>query len=328
MAGEGLQAQERERELEFRGEVTLPPKTMVSRRARLFVSITGVSFPFRERTWADGRKRFRFKNVPVGSYTLSIYIPGVGEMQQTVDVTESFADEKGRVEKKFAFDQETLEDQTRIVNTGLVSVRELSIPRKARGEFKKAQDRLRDRKVDEAVEHLQRAIELAPEFMEAMNNLGTIYFQRGDLETAKDYFRQALEIEPESFEPMVNLGGVLLATGSAHEAIEYNQRAQEIRPLDALANAQLGLCYFRLGEFEKALEYLGRTKDLDPGHFSNPQLTIARIYLRRSQREAAMRELEEFLKEHPDSRESDNVRATIENIRQRQARSTGDPSSF
>ena len=325
-----LQAQDRDKEteLEFRGEVTLPPRTLVSRRSRLFLHLTGVTFPFRARTWADHRGRFRFKDVPPGSYTLAIYIPGIGEMLQTVAITESFADAQGRVVKKFSFDQETLQEQPRIVNTGVVSVRELSISRKAKGEFKKAQDRLRDRKVDEAIRLLKRAVELAPQFMEAMNNLGTIYFQKGEFAVAENYFRQALAIEPEAFEPMVNLGGVLLATGSAHEAIEFNQRAQELRPLDALANAQLGLGYFRLGEFGPALEYLERTKELDPAHFSNPQLTIARIHLRRSQREAALRELEDFLERHPDSRESDTVRTTIEEIRESQARSTDDRRPF
>ncbi len=322
-----LQAQERDKdaELEFRGEVTLPPRTLLSRRARLLVNLSGVSFPFRERTWANHRGHFRFKDVPPGSYTLSIYIPGYGEILQTVDITESFADERDRVTKQFVFDREALLEQARVLDTGMVSMRQLSISRKARGEFRKARDRIRDRKVNEAVRHLQRAIELAPQFMEAMNNLGTIYFQRGEFDIAEQYFRDALVIEPDAFEPMVNLGGVLLATGSAEEAIQFNQRAQELRPLDALANAQLGLCYFRLGEFGSALEHLQRTKEIDPAHFSNPQLTMARIYLRQSQQEAALRELEEFLEHHPDSAESDNVRATIEEIREFEARSAGPP---
>jgi len=319
---------DRETELELRGEVVLPPRTMVSRRARLYLTLSGVAFPFRERTWADQRGRFRFKDIPPGSYTLSIYIPGVGEMLQTVEITESFADANRRVTKKFEFDQEALQEQSRIVNSGVVSVRELSIPNRARGEFRKAQDRLRDRKVDEAIRLLTRALEIAPQFIEAMNNLGTIYFQRGDLRTAEDYFRKALAIEPEAFEPLVNLGGVLLAAGSGHEAIEYNQRAQELRPNDALANAQLGLSYFRLGQFDSAIEHLQRTKELDPAHFSNPQLTLARIYLRRSQREAALRELEEFLEQHPDSSESATVRTTIEEIRESQARTAGERLSF
>ena len=54
--------------------------------------------------------------------------------------------------------------------------------------------------------------------------------------------------------------------------------------------------------------------ELDPAHFSNPQLPLARIYLRRSEQEAALRELEDFLEHHPDSPTAPQVRAMIEEI--------------
>ncbi|MGH9782627.1 MAG: tetratricopeptide repeat protein [Terriglobia bacterium] len=311
-------------EYEMRGEVTIPPRTLVSRRARLYLTLIGVTAPFRARAWADHRGRFRMKRIPPATYTLSIYVPGVGEILQTVEITESFADAAGRIHKQFVFDEETLRNQARAVITGVVSVRELSIPGKARGEFRKAQGRLRARRVEDAIRHLERAVELAPQFIEAMNNLGTVHFQKNDYAGAERYFRRALELEPDAFEPLVNLGGVLLATGSASEAMEFNRRAQELRPHDALANAQLGLSYFRLGDFNQALEYLQHTKELDPAHFTNPQIALARIYMRRSQREAAVRELEEFLEQHPDSPEAGNVRATIEQIQESRSRSASE----
>jgi Tfp pilus assembly protein PilF len=311
-------------EYEMRGEVTIPPRTLVSRRARLYLTLFGVTAPFRARAWADHRGRFRMKRLPPATYTLSIYVPGVGEILQTVEITESFADAAGRIHKQFVFDEETLRNQARAVNSGVVSVRELSIPSKARGEFRKAQDRLRARKVEEAIRHLERAVELAPQFIEAINNLGTVHFQKNDYSGAERYFRQALQAEPEAFAPLVNLGGVLLATGSASEALEFNRQAQELRPHDALANAQLGLSYFRLGDFNQALEYLQRTKELDPAHFTNPQIALARIYMRRRQREAAVQELEEFLEQHPDSPEAGNVRDTIERIQESRSQSAGE----
>ncbi|MBI4465029.1 MAG: tetratricopeptide repeat protein, partial [Acidobacteria bacterium] len=144
--------------------------------------------------------------------------------------------------------------------------------------------------------------------------LGTIYYQRQEYSAAEGYFRRALEQEPEAFEPLVNLGAALLALGRSQEALKINQKAQEIRPQDALANAQLGLNYFLVGNPEEAIPYLDRTKELDPAHFSNPQIPLARIYLQRSEEEAALRELEDFLNQHPDSPRADEVRATIEKL--------------
>ena len=304
---------------EFRGQVTMPPRTISHRVRRIFVALFGVTTPFSGRTWADPNGRFRLRNLPPATYSLSIYIPGVGEVRQTVEITQSFADPKGRVEKKFVFDEQALRVQARPVQSGVVSVRELSIPEKARREFGKAQSRLRSRDVEGAIRRLKRAVELAPQFVEAVNNLGIIYYQKQDYSTAEGHFRNALEADPEAFEPLVNLGGVLLAIGGASEAMEINQRAQAARPLDALANAQLGLSYFRLGDFEHAVQYLQQTKHLDPGHFTNPQIALARIYLRRSREKEALQELQDFLEQHPDSPEADNVRATIERIQQSQA---------
>ncbi|MBI3894328.1 MAG: tetratricopeptide repeat protein [Acidobacteria bacterium] len=306
-----------EKLLEFRGQVTLPPGT-VSRGRHVRVALSGVSAPFASQSWLDSKGRFRFRDLPPATYTVAIYIPGAGEIIQTVEITESFADSNHRVEKKFLFDSETLQQRARAVPRGLVSVRQLSIPDKARREYMKSMDRLKQLDVEGAIQHLQKAIEVAPQYSEAYNNLGTIYFQRKEYLTAEKYFCRALELEPGAFEPLVNLGGVLLALKRPEEALEVNRQAQQSHPQDALANAQLGLNYFFLRDYEQAVTYLQRTQELDPAHFSQPQLSLAEIYLRRSEEEAALRELQDFLKYHPDSPEAENVRATIEEIQRSQ----------
>ena len=309
--------QERREPLEFRGQVTLPPGTL-PRRRRIRVVLFAVNSPFASQTWVDSKGRFRFRDLQPATYTLAIYIPGVGEVVQTVEITGSFADSNHRVDKNFVFDQETLRQQARAIPRGLVSVRQLSIPDKARREYRKALEQLQRQDVEGAVQHLKKAIEWAPQYLEAYNNLGTIYFQKQQYSTAESYFRQALELEPEAFEPLVNLGGTLLALERPAEALEVNRRAQQIHPQDALANAQLGLSYFLLGDYEPAVTYLRRTEELDPAHFSKPQLSLAEIYLRRSEEAAALRELRDFLKYHPDSPEAENVRATMEEIQRSQ----------
>jgi len=302
------------RELEFRGQVVLPKGTVPPRK-RITVTLISVSSSYIEQKWAGSRGDFRFDELMPGTYSLVIYVPGRGEIRQTIPLTESFADRNGRVEKKFSFDAETLEARARLVPQGIVSVRELSISRRARGEYKKAQDRLKDSEVDRAIEHLENAVSLAPQFAEALNNLGTIYYHRKEFTKAEAYFREALRQEPEAFEPLVNLGGTLLAQRRWSEALEINRRAQEARPNDALVNAQLGHNYFALDEYDQALEYLERTKALDPAHYTHPQILLAEIHLRRFEEEAAVREMEEFLRLYPDAKEAERVRTKLEELR-------------
>jgi tetratricopeptide (TPR) repeat protein len=233
-----------------------------------------------------------------------------------LDVTASFADSKGRIEKTYSYDEDTLAHKAQPRAQGLVSVRELSIPWPARREYEKARNDLRGQKVENARKHFLKAVEIAPQYLEALNNLGIIAFQERDFDAAERYFRRALEKDPDAFEPLVNLGGTLLAMGRAEAAVEVNSRAQGARPADPLANAQLGLSYYLAGNDEEALNYLLLTEQLDPAHYTNPQIPLARIYLSHSNAQAAVEELTDFLDRHPDSPEADSVRAMIEKIRQ------------
>ena len=40
--------------------------------------------------------------------------------------------------------------------------------------------------------------------------------------------------------------------------------------------------------------------EMDPAHFSHPQLFLAEIHLRRGDKQSAVADLESFLKHHPD----------------------------
>lgn len=303
--------------LEFRGQITLPPGTL-ARRVRISVALVGVEVTFTSQKRADSRGRFKFSKLQPGTYSLAILIPSYGEIRQTVEVTRSFSGPKGRVEKEFVFDEEALQVRAVPVFKDTVSVRELSISRKARGEYRKARKRLERRDADGAIEHLEKAVEQAPQFVAALNNLGTIYFQKKDFSRAERYFREALDQEPGAYQPMINLGGALLAQGRSREALEINLHTQGERPRDPLANAQLGFSYFMLADYDRALTYLELAKELDPGHFSNPRISLAEIHLRRSEFKKARRELEEFLEYHPDAPQAEKVRSTIQKIEQAQ----------
>jgi tetratricopeptide (TPR) repeat protein len=264
---------------------------------RAAVYLHGATSPFSASAVSDQRGRFRFRKLAAGAYTVVVFIPGRGESRQTIDVGPGRADARGRV--SLAIDAKVITDDL-VRRKNLVSAKELSIPDKARREYDEAQKSLGRRDVAEAVARLERAVSLAPQFAGAWNNLGTIAYQSRQFEKAESHFRRALQEDPEAYEPAVNLGGVLLTLQKTDEALEYNKYSALVRPNDALANSQLGMNYFYLGDLERALKYLKTAKELDPGHFSHPQLLLAEIYRRRQDPQAAAAEMEEFRKHHPD----------------------------
>lgn len=288
---------------EIRG--TLVPATQAS------VALHGSTSPFHASTLAGPDGRFRFRNIQQGTYTLIIFVPGQGETRKTISVGPSTADRKGRIEIAVRLDESRMTPD----RSSVVSVRELSIPQKARDEYRNASRRLEARDVAGAIACLERAVQIAPQFAAAWNFLGTIAYQTQRYADAEKYFLRALEADGNAYEPVVNLGGVYVTIGRFDEAWKYNLNAVLRRPNDALAQSQMGMTYFGLGRYDLAEKYLLEAIRLDPAHFSHPQLTLAEIYVRRGQEARAADVLEDFLRRHPDNPARESIRAVISKLR-------------
>ncbi len=291
-----------ERTFELAGRIT--PELGAS------VSLHGATTAFAGSTLADAHGRFRFPGLLPASYTLIVFVPARGEIRRTLDVGPGTANEKGRVEIEVAFD-----DARATPDPGTVSARNLSIPESAQSEYRRAQKVLGKRDTAKAIEHLKRAVEIAPQFAQAWNNLGTIAYHQQRFPDAAAYFQRALAADPSAYEPLVNLGGVLINLGNLDEAYTFNLNAVLRRPNDPLSNSQFGMTYLGLGKLQLAEKYLLEARRLDPAHFSHPQLLLAEIYLREKRFAESAAQMEEFLKHHPDWPDAPKMRATIAKLK-------------
>ncbi len=274
------------------------------------VSIFRVASPFSVSTLADDSGRFNFKKLEPGAYTVAVFIPARGEVRQTVEIGAGSADAHGRVTVAIALKDSDFQFAP-VMRRHAVSTSQLAIPAKAVHEYEEAQKDLARRDADAAVRHLESAVAMAPQFSAAWNNLGTIAYQTQKFTHAEECFREALRQDPTSYEPLVNLGGVLVTLHKLDEAWDYNLHAVLTRPNDALANSQLGMTYFATGTLDLAEKYLRRACQLDPAHFSHPQLFLAEIHLRQGDTRAAAADLEEFLRYHPDWPQAARMREKI-----------------
>jgi tetratricopeptide (TPR) repeat protein len=286
-------------------EISGKVEPVPSVRAVVSLHATTTPLAFSISIGPDGK--YRFKKVPAGTYTLGAFIAGKGEVHRTIDVGPALANAERRIlvdldANKAIFNP----DRATIVTTG-----ELSVPDAARREYAAAQKALARGDHNRAERHLQKALEISPDYAGAWNHLGTIAYQTGRYPEAERHFRRARQADPLAFEPLVNLGGVLLTLGRYHEARLLNLAAVARKPKDALAQSQLGLSYLKLNQFQLAETHLSNAVQLDPGHFTNPQVFLAEIYLRRNNKPKAAEQLADFLKHHPDWPQKSQVEETI-----------------
>ena len=296
---------------ELVGEVRLA-QPLKPRRLVAYVALNGNTTPYSVHTWTDFGGKFKFKKVPPGSYSLQVEVRRRGDKHLTVEVSPSLADRKGRIHQIVTV--ELTQSVAIKQRPDVVSVRELSIPEKAHSLYLKAEKKLSKGEIEKGIALLESAVNLAPHFVAAINRIGTVFHMQKDFVKSEQYFREALQIDPNSYAPLVNLGGSLLAMGKFEEALAINQHAVTVRPRDALANAQMGVNYLSLKNDVKAEEYLIRTKELDPLHFTYPQLALAGIYNRQNKITLVVQELREFLQLHPDDVQNKLIQKQLETL--------------
>jgi tetratricopeptide (TPR) repeat protein len=110
--------------------------------------------------------------------------------------------------------------------------------------------------LEQASEAYRKAIQAAPEWVEAHINLGTTLYQMGRMEEAREEFTLAVEFEPNNALAEFNLGCVLEQLGRAEDAVLHLLRSVELAPELADAHLNLALVYEKNGNIPNAIRHL------------------------------------------------------------------------
>jgi Tfp pilus assembly protein PilF len=109
-------------------------------------------------------------------------------------------------------------------------------------------------------------------------NLAGAYIERGELGPARTQLEKALELDPDYVPALGNLGILQLEEGRFDEATATYRRIVEADPRDFLAWNNLGIIEMRLHRYAPAAEHFRRALEI------NPNFAWARRNLRESER--------------------------------------------
>lgn len=116
----------------------------------------------------------------------------------------------------------------------------------------------------QAAEAYQRALDLAPDWLEARINLGATLYQLGRMDEAEEHFGAALQHDAENATLHFNLGCVLDEQGRFEEAVAHLKRAVELTPAYADAHFNLALAYEKLRNKRSARPHWAHYLRLEP----------------------------------------------------------------
>jgi Flp pilus assembly protein TadD len=174
----------------------------------------------------------------------------------------------------------------------------------------------------EAAGHFERAVELAPDYYEALNKLGVEYLKAGRYPDAEVPLERARRLNRNDPRPLVHLGTLRYQAGQALEsegddasaaasyqnAVDLFAAALRLDPLVGESYFYLGLALYETGDYEGAEASLLDALDLDRELY-DAHLTLLNLYTRQRRYEEALERAAVFLRVNPDSPQRGAVEA-------------------
>lgn len=127
-----------------------------------------------------------------------------------------------------------------------------------------------------AESHLRRAIQLAPESVDAQRLMGVVQLMRHNATSAVGYLRRAVGLSPDDFNVHMNLGSALFECHETEAGLASMRRACELAPDQAATWYNLGRALNIARHPEEARTVLERAMALDPAHVMT-RMTLANV---------------------------------------------------
>ncbi len=101
---------------------------------------------------------------------------------------------------------------------------------------------------------IEKALSIAPDYVQAHNNLGNMYLQQRQFEKAEASYRKVIEINPNFKTAYNNLGITLKESGRIVEAIDILLKAIHLDPYAMMHYQNLGNVFKQKGELANAMD--------------------------------------------------------------------------
>ena len=190
-----------------------------------------------------------------------------------------------------------------------------NVPDGARSEYDRGVTNLKDNKFDLAVEALKRAIDIFPDYYQALELLGAEYVKRNQFEPAVPVLTHAIEVNSSAPKCLYALGVAHLKLNRAAEAIEWLRKASDLEPGNANAFMMLGIAYGNNRDLAASEAALKKAYQLGGELAADAHLYLAGLYNKQERYGQAVRELELYLKEAKDLKDTSQIKAMIDKLK-------------
>jgi tetratricopeptide (TPR) repeat protein len=233
--------------------------------------------------------QFEFGSVPHGLYRI-VALQGVGQAEERVDIGAFNTTVNLRI---------PLNDPLAgAVSRNSISVAEYKVPEKARSEFLKAAHASEKTDPVEAQKHLERALEIYPNYADALT-LRAILSLASDGKAAIADLEKAIQSDGNYALAYTVLGAAFNSQSKFDQALNTLQHGQTLAPDSWQSYFEMARAYIGKSDYQAALRELDKAQSLTPAEYLPLRLVRAQALLALKQYDEAARECLAYLKKEP-----------------------------
>jgi tetratricopeptide (TPR) repeat protein len=258
----------------------------------------------------DGRCTVEFGNVSAGSYHIRVSAPGFATAEMDLGV--------GGAGPQYVDIKLMHEEQAGLVgsssNGATTDVADLGVPANARRQYEKANQLMAKHDWTQALEKLNHALTMYPDYAAAYNSMGVVFAKLGDTARERESLQKAVGIDDHYVSAHVNLGRLDLKAGDFAGAETEFDKASRLAPTDATILVLLSYAELQSRHFDAVVATSHKAHSMPQSSHAFVHWTAAQALDEEHRTPDARLELRLFLSEEPTGPRADAARAALEKL--------------
>jgi Carboxypeptidase regulatory-like domain/Tetratricopeptide repeat len=256
--------------------------------------------------YTNSAGQFEFASVPQGLYRI-IALQGVGQAEERVEVSAFRTTVILRVP--------LASEPAAGLGRNTISVAQYQVPEKARDEFVKAAQASEKNKIDEAKKHLEKALEIYPNYADALT-LRAILNLAGNTSVAVTDLEKAIQSDGNYALAYTVLGSAFNSQSKFDEALKTLARGQTLSPDSWQSYFEMARAYLGKSDYQSALSQVEKAQSLVRVEYPPLRLVRAQVLLALKQYDRAMADCRAYLEKNPNGPNAVAAQQMLEQAKQ------------
>lgn len=288
------------------GRVRLPDGRPAKARMKVFIeALNGL----RRDALSDDSGNYEFRGMSGGRYRVYAVNPDAPE--QYCDPIE--ADTNRAYSNRLQVDinlKLPLHKEKKDANPGIISLSEATqnIPKPALKAYEQGLKLQKENKGDQALTAFNQAIDLYPEYFQALTERANLLMGRNQLNEAAADFERALRLNEKHVPALRGLGYCQIQQKQFEVAVSNLERAFVMEPKVPLTLLLLGYANLSLSRYEPAKQCLVEALKLGPESAARAHVYLAEVFAHEQKFKEAADSIRRYLALKPDAADADGLR--------------------